>query len=221
MMPLSIINIILGITLFYLLFNRKKLYDYNVNAILLIVLINFIIELVVYSINKTGFKQGSSWVYNFTLPLEIILYGVLFKRIFQNSKIKTIVSVASLGILIPFMFHYLKAGNFFIFNGTLYSYLSLFILFCVLYFFITLFVKDYFQINPLKQFYFWVSSGLLVCYLGGFMLLTNAYSLFYKNKLLYSDLKTLNLILNIFLYLCLIIAVECLKKFKTSQIRSL
>jgi hypothetical protein len=220
-MPLFIINIVLAVIILYLLFNRKELLKYNVNAVLVIVAIDFIAEVTVYCINRTGFKHGSSWVYNFTLPAEAVFYGTLFKRVFKNRLIRLMISIASFGILIPFLFHYLQGGAFFVFVSSVYSYLSLFILFCVLWFFVQLFINDYFQINPLKLFYFWFASGLLVCYLGGFMLLTNAYKLFYTNKLLYNDLKILNLILNIFLYTCLIVAVECLKKFKASQIQSL
>jgi hypothetical protein len=220
-MPLSIINIVLAVTFIYLLNNRRNLIEYKINALLFIVLLNFVVELVVYFINQTDFKKGSSWTYNFTLPIELFLYGILFKRIFQQQSMKIFISIASYVILIFFVLHYFQKNSFFIFNESLYTYMCVFILACVLYFFIRLFIKDYFLINPLKQFYFWLSSGLLICYLGGFMLLTNAYTLFYLDKLLYNDLKILNLFLNIFLYLFIIIGIECLKKFKTHQIQSL
>jgi len=220
-MPLSIINIVLAFTFVYLLINRKRLIEYKINELLIIVLLNFVIELIVYFINKSDFKNGSSWAYNFTLPIELFLYGILFKRIFQQPSVKIFISIASYIILIFFALHYLKRDSFFVFNESLYIYMCIFALTCVLYFFVRLFIKDYFHINPLKQFYFWLSSGLLICYLGGFMLLTNAYTLFYSNKLLYNDLKILNLFLNIFLYLCVIVGIECLKKFKAHQIQSL
>ena len=220
-MPLSIINIVLAVTFVYLLSNRKSLGEYKIKVLLYIVLLNFVVELVVYFVNRSDFKKGSSWIYNFTLPIELFLYGVLFKRIFQQQWVTLLISIASWVILIFIAHHYFQKDSFFIFNASLYTYMCLFILACVLYFFIRLFIKDYFHINPLKQFYFWLSSGLLICYLGGFMLLTNAYTLFYSDKLLYDDLKILNLFLNIFLYLCVIIGIECLKKFKVHQIQSL
>lgn len=220
-MPLSIINIIIGATVLFLLFNIKALREYRVVSLLYIVILNFIAELTVYFINKSGFIGGSSWFYNFTLPIELFLYCFLFRRLFINTRFRKGLAAASFLMIVLFVMHYFRGNSFYDFNAALYICLSLFILLCVLYFFIKLFVKDYFQINPLKQFYFWLSSGLLICYLGGFMFLTNAYQLFTTNRMLYNNLKELNLILNIFLYLCIIIAVICLRKFKTSQIQSL
>lgn len=220
-MPLSIINIILLGTCLYLFINWYKLRDYTLELILFVVITEFTAEVSVYLLNKFEFTNGSSWVYNFSLPIECFLYGLMFRNIFSYKWLRNLISIASILVLFPFVIHYFSPGSFFSFNSILYGYVCLFLLVCSLSFFIVLALKDYFYINPLKQFYFWISSGLLVCYLGGFMLLTNSFSLFQKNKLLYLDLKQLNLILNIFLCLCIIIATECLKKYKVFQIRLL
>lgn len=220
-MALSLINIVLFFVLVYMLFNWKSIAAYNIQTIVAVVILNFIIELTIYFINKAQFSQGSSWLYNFTLPAEVCLYGLLYKRIFNSKLVRAIITAASLGIFIPFAIHYLKPGSFFLFNEFLYTYTAVFVLIIVLIFFGKLFVKDYFFVNPLKQVYFWISSGLLICYLGAFMLLTNTYALFYTDKILYADLKTLNLFLNFFLYGCMIVGIECLKKFRTYQIQSL
>ncbi len=189
--------------------------------IFFIVVIEFTAEITVYFLNKNGSTRGSSWVYNFSLPLECILYGLLFRNVFGNKWIKNLISGASAFVFIPILVNLLKGASFYRFNSLLYGYVCLFILACTMAFFISLALKDYFYVNPLKQFYFWISTGLLLCYLGGFMLLTNAFSLIQIDRLLYLDLKQLNLFLNIFLCFCIIIATECLKKYKTFQIRSL
>lgn len=220
-MPLSFINIVLIFTLGYLLINKQRLLESGKGIIILVVLVNVIAEGVTYYLNGIGFKKGSSWVYNFSLPVEAIAYGVIYGRLFTSDTSRKIISIGLILIIIPIGWHYFNRNSFFKFNIYLYSYICFIILFCSLYFFIRLFLNDYFYVNPLTQFYFWLSMGLLVCYLGGFMLITNAYTLITANKLLYKDLKILNLFLNIFLYLCIIISTECLKRFKTYQIQSL
>lgn len=219
--PLYVINIILFGTSLYLFINWYKLREIVLELILSIFLIEFAAEIAVFFLNRYQFSNGSSWVYNFSLPVECILYGFLFSKVFRSRLVRKLILGASVLVFFPLFINLFWDNSFYKFNTLLYGYVCLFILACTISFFIGLAVKDYFYINPLKQFYFWVSSGLLICYLGGFMLLTNAFSLIQKDRILYLDLKQVNLFLNIFLCLSIIIATECLKKYRAFQIRSL
>ena len=184
------------------------------------VFVNLIVEVLAYFLIKFKYEGGSMWVYNFSMPIEFITYGLLYKSLFKNKIYFSIINVSMIIIPLLTLVSFLINKKLSPFHSYVLTFGCIFILFLTLSFFIELFKADYFFTNPLKQFFFWVSTGLLLCYLGSFMYLSNFNFLFKKLPPLYSLLKDLNFILNCFLYLCIIISIECLKAYPSSQIRS-
>ena len=221
-MPYTLINIFLLIATLFLLKNRKVLVNYKVTVVIVSVGINFIVELVIYLLIRFNVKGGDwGWLYGFSLPIEFAAYAVLYARLLKKGNlwlfIKSLVYIVPLTSVVLFIYNYPKL----MFPRTLYTICCSIVLILSLSFFIRLFIADYFQTNPLKQFFFWLSSGLMVCYLGGFMFLSNMSFLFERFTDIFNDLKFVNFIINIFLYACICTGVICLKKWPDSQIQSL
>lgn len=219
-MPITLINLVLLIVTTYLIVNMNYLKEFKVSPILTIVLVNLIAELLAFFLNKFNVKGGSAWVYNFSLPIELICYGLIYKRLFNQRAYFMIINISLIIIPLLTIVSFIINKSLYPFHTYVFTYGSILLLFLTLSFFIKLFIADYFFTNPLKQFFFWFSIGLLLCYSGAFMYLSNLNFLFQKFTFLYSNLQNLNFILNCFLYLCIIISVECLKAYPTSQIRS-
>jgi hypothetical protein len=220
-MPITLINFVLVIVFAYLIINMNYLKGFKVLPILSIVLVNLIAELLAFFLNRFNVKGGSAWVYNFSLPIELICYCLIYKRLFNQKAYFIIINISVIIIPLLTIISFIRNQSLYPFHTYVFTYGSVLLLFLTLSFFIKLFIADYFFINPLKQFFFWFSIGLLLCYSGAFMYLSNLNFLFRKFTFLYSNLQNLNFILNCFLYLCIIISVECLKAYPTSQIRSL
>jgi hypothetical protein len=220
-MPLSFINILLLIVSVYVIYNRTTINQFGVNPLLVVVLLNLIVEAIAFVLNLYPINnKGSIFVNNFSLPIEFISYGVLYKRLFTQKAFIYIINTTML------LFPMLTIASFFVnqsiypFHNYVFTFGSIFILFITLSFFIKLIIADYFLVNPLYQFYFWLSAGLLFCYLGGFMYLSTLNFLFKRSSFIYHNLRDLNFILNCFYYICIIISVKCLKTYPNSQILS-
>ncbi len=221
-MPIILILLILSI---YLFANRKYLTDYKVYPLLIIIFINLIAELLAFFLNihyQEIQKSGNTmWVYNFSIVIEIVCYSLIYKKIFKS---KCYIYLINLSIFtIPTIFFIVSLADYskiFTFNTIVFTYECFFILLLTLGFFIELFRADYFYVSPIKQFFFWLSTGLLLCYLGGVLFLINREYIFKISPQINIYLKNLNFLLNCFLYLCILIAVKCLKKYPNLQIQS-
>lgn len=220
-MPLYLINILLLIASVYAIVNRKSIQQFGADALLIVLFLNLIVETIEYLLNLYPINnKGSIFVNNFSLPIEFISYGFLYKRLFTQKAFLYSINVSIV------LFPVLTIVSFFInqsiypFHNYVFTFGCIFILFITLSFFIKLIIADYFLVNPLTQFYFWLSVGLLFCYLGGFMYLSTLNYLFKKSSFIYYNLRNLNFILNCFYYICIIISVKCLKTFPNSQIQS-
>lgn len=219
-MPITLINIIILVTAIYSLLHYKELKNFGFPLICLIILINFFAELLAFYLNNVETKNGSIWVFNFSLPIELMLYGLIYKKVYKQPVLKKIINAFILVIPLISCISFILNRSIFPFHTYVFTFGCIFILFLALTFFVKLFIADYFLINPLKQFLFWLSTGLLLCYLGGFMYLSNLNFLFKELNPVFVSLKILNFYLNSFLYFCIIIAIRCLKVYPNSQIRS-
>ena len=220
MIPVSVIIIFLTSVFIHLVIRYRYLLQYHVHYLLIVIGVNLIAELTAYYLSVNHIKGGSAWVYNFSMPTEMICYGLVFKKIYKKTILEHLINfsiVGILGVVIGCFFYY---KSIFPFYTPVLTTESVFLLVITLMFFVKLFKADYFHVNPLKQFFFWLSMGLLLCYLGSFMFLSNLNYLFIKFQFLYANLKYLNFILNCFLYISIIIGVECLRYYSSFQIRS-
>ncbi len=219
-MPISLINWVLLISDIYLIWNLNILIKFKFVPVLLVVTVNLAAELIAYFLNRYNYKNGSAWIYNFSLPIELISYALLYRRIFKQPTYTLLINGFLIAIPVFSIITFFTNRTIYIFQTPVFVFGCIFILFLTLSFFIKLFIADYFQINPLKQFFFWLSTGLLMCYLGSFIYLSNLNSLFKHFTFLYAELQNLNFLLNCFLYICIIISIECLKAHPNSQIQS-
>ena len=217
---------ILSVLLIYLLLNRSYLQSFKLSPLIAVASVNLIAEilalLIKYFLNSEQGVLYSSGPYNFSMGIELACYAMIFKPLFQNKKYKYFLNLFILVLpLLYIVILFTGLQNLLVLNNLIYLYECLFILITTLTFFIELFLADYFYTSPIKQFYFWLSTGLLLCYLGGALYLINEYEIFKISKHLNMILKSLLFYLNCFMYACILIAVQCLKKYPTLQIRSL
>lgn len=218
-MPLPLINLILLAIFLYLISNMRYINAYGVLPVLVAVTVNLIAELATFYINLHENKNGNFYIYNFSLPVELISYGLLYKKLFRHTGFVHIINISFFLIPALTVLSFIVHKSIFSFTTVVAVYGSVFLLVTTLYFFIQLFRFDYFYENPLKQFFFWVSVGLLLCYIGSLTYLSNVNHLA-GNPWLKELLRSLNFILNCVLYACIFISVKCLKLFPDSQIQS-
>jgi hypothetical protein len=218
-MPLFLINLVLLFMFLYLLANIRVLQQYQVLPVLTAVAVNLVAEFTVFCINNMDTQNRSFWVYNFSLPIELVSYGLLYKRLFRGSRFLYFINASMVAIPLFTLLSFLLHKSIFLFNTGVAIYGCVFLLLTTLYFFIWLFQFDYFDENPLKQFFFWLSTGLLLCYLGSLTYLSNI-NYITTSTWLQAVLRSLNFILNCILYMCIFIAIACLKKYPDSQIQS-
>ena len=217
---------VLAILVLYLLINKKYLKEFKVYPLLTVAFVNLLAEILALFL-KTHLASNqrdsiSSCPYNFSIGIELVCYIIIFKSLFKKKLYRGFLNLTVL--MLPLFYVFILVTNikrFLVLNDGIYLFECFFILVISLAFFIELFLADYFYVSPIKQFYFWLCTGLLICYMGGALYLINEYEIYKISPNLNMILKNLTLYLNCFLYACILIAVECLKKFPTLQIRSL
>lgn len=216
-MPLESINIILAVVLIYALSNYKHVKQYRVVPVIVVILVNFISETASFTLNRLHFSRGSMWVYNFSLPIEIICYGLLFGKVFRRSKLYYLTGIC---YLFPFstLYYFFIYRSIFFFISEIAIFASIYLSTITLGFFVKLYTADFYEVNPLKLFFFWLSMGVLTCYLGSYLYLSNINHLLDEAELK-GMLQSINFVLNCFLYMCIVISITCLKRYPNSQIR--
>jgi hypothetical protein len=204
--------------LIYLLLNLKYLRDYNVLPLITVVIVNLLAETLALYLEVNHLKNGTYWIFNFSLPVELISYGMIYQRVFRYSKFNYVIRGSYIAIPLLFLYSLVLNKSILPFYTPVAVFGAAFLLLVTLAFFIKLFIADFFFTNPGRQFYFWLSTGLLICYLGGFMHLINL-NYFKSIPQVLEMLRSINLVVNCFLYMCIVISVKCLKTYPESQLR--
>ncbi len=136
----------------------------------------WIVVLIAFYENLAGFfvsqKINNSWVYNlFNSHVATILFFLLIKSFLKEKNHQKTVSIfIALFLFISIVLHlfryahYNDGGEYISFINTVLILCS-----CGLYFFELITLDEFLDVNPLKEFSFWASTGILFYFASSFM----------------------------------------------------
>ena len=182
-------------------FIRKK--NSLISSFIPFLFVTVVVEFLGWLWSVNGGSQYKYVMYNFFIPLEIIFYSTLFHRYLRKPLFKKIVI-----LLVPVFLAMATINMIFIqgVNHTFNSYTALLgafiiVIFCCLFFYESV-LPDQMDQQLLKQPFFWVTSGLLIFYLGS--VIANALFEYLKSNDLQEQSKRIYVIifdsLNVILY---------------------
>jgi hypothetical protein len=155
---------------------------------------------------KLELHLRNGWLYNISVPIEYLFFSFMFLNFYRS-------------------FHYKKATILFLILFPLFTFINIFfvqgtsgfnsnllkagsfcmIIFCCFYFFELLRVETI--IDPLKEPFFWIASGLLIFNVGEFVYIALSDTLFSNWQTFRSLVKKINHNLVYVLYSCIIVAL--------------
>jgi hypothetical protein len=203
--------------IFFFIGKRNKLIGFFIPYLLLTVCVEF----VGWKARKWGFRYA---MYNIFLIVEIVFYTFIFRMHFKKRAFKRIAIVFAPAFII---FCLLNMSVIQGFNNTLNSYSSLIgsffiVLFCCFFFYESI-LPDQIDQQLSKQPFFWISSGLLIFYLGS-VIVSALFDYLRSNDLANQGRKIYKIILhsvNVILYSsCCIAFYLCPNAKKTSSSQS-
>lgn len=200
---------VLLVTFIVLLFFRKRLQPKYLQLFIIYVAVCFLTELTAHLL--TYFNRKNIVLYNIEMIFEISFFAYIFYRSTDSPVIKKIISYFFIFFLLfafinlPFIQGLRK------FNTYTYTIGSLFLTACCFYYLFNLIFSKETE-NPFRIFLFWVSIGLLFCYLGNLPYLSTLNKLFTSNWATARSLSIISKVVNTILYLSIITGAVCQRK---------
>lgn len=201
---------IILITLIVVHTNRKKV-NHKIRTLLFIYLAtNFLIELI------ANILTTNIVLYNAGMIFEVTIFLAIFYKSIPLIRIKKVI------VYMIILFEAYAIINALLFQSvvTFYSYTyflgSFFLMLTTLYYLFFIVIK-FETVNPLKDFLFWFSIGVLFCYLGNLPYLSvvnNVISI--DDRSVNYSLATISKVVNTLLYLLIIIGSLCQVNTKNS-----
>jgi hypothetical protein len=167
--------------------------------------VNFLIEL---SSNIIAYHNLSNIIlYNIAILIEGTVFLYLFYHLHFNKAIKKSLVISALFFILfwNFNFFFMQRNNYFDTYTYLLScvFLSTFSLITIYQFVF----EDMFD-NPFNNFFFWVSIGILFCYLGNIPYLM-FFNILFKSRIATMSLNIISQIVNTILYIMIITGILC------------
>ncbi len=182
------------------------------NLLFLYLLSNFLIE---FSANFLKAQDESNLkVYNIGMIFEITIFLLLFHRAVKTSQQKKMVLYSIISFLFFSTINALFFQNFGRFFSNTYTFGSIILMGVSLFYLFAIVVKNE-NHNPVNNFMFWFSIGVLFCYLGNLPYLSMLNGLISsKNKVPENDLAIISITVNTLLYVLIITGLICHRKVK-------
>lgn len=206
MLPNILILFVLLSAILALAFFRRNLLPVSFKYLLVYLTGNFIFELVVLFLTIKDLNNIG--VYNLEMLFEVSFFMLFFRKISAKRYFRY-----SINVLLPlFLFCFIINILFFqpigVFSSNTYTLGSLFLFYvCGFFLFISILQDE--SKNPLRSINFWISLGVLFCYLGNFPFLSNVNQLFSINESMALTLRTISISVNVLLYLLIIVGIVC------------
>lgn len=198
------------ITLIVLLINRHKLTpSYNKNFIAYLV-VTFFVETTAHLL--TVYYGNNIPLYNFQMIFEISFFYYTFYKAISKPSVKQIILYFSIAFLVFAIGNLIFYQTLYDFNSYTYTLGSIFLSFLCLYFLFEIVILSTNIINPFQNFLFWVSIGILFCYLGNLPYLSSLNVLFQNHDSIVTSLSIISKVVNTLLFVLMIIGVLCQKK---------
>jgi hypothetical protein len=209
MLPNIIILSVILLSVTVLLFFRNRLEQIAFRFLLFYLAINFTFEVIAFILTEKSISNIP--VYNLQMIFEVTFFLFLYKTTASITIYKKIIATAIASFvafaLVNIIF-FQSIGKFNTNTYTLGSFLLIFACGNYLYYSI---LKDQLK-NPLLSLMFWVSLGVLFCYLGNLPFLSNVNELFVFDEGMALRLRLISICVNVLLYLLISIGILCNRK---------
>lgn len=203
--------LIILMAIFFLIKARKKIERYYF-LLLIYLVVNLLVESFANVLDYN--KKSNIALYNFGMIFEITVFLLIYYR---EMHWKIIIKSAILLFLIFAWINALFFQNLHSFYSNTYTVGSILLMSFSLYYLFGIVVKNE-TINPLFNFMFWFSIGVLFCYLGNLPYLSILNKLLSAdNKVLIRNLALISLVVNTLLYILIIIGSLCHRKMTESE----
>ena len=192
-----------------LIFHKKKLAPYLFYYLMIYLCTNLVFECIAHylAINK----KGNYEVYNYEMIFEVSFFLLLFRRSFTNMRFKRLSAIFFFAFVI---FAFINITFFELrmrFNANTYTIGCILLLITgITYLFNDIVKRE--ETNPLFFPMFWISLGVLFCYLVNFPFLSNVNQLFILNRNMAENLSIMNYTVNVLMYVLIGIGIICRKQ---------
>lgn len=192
--------------------NRKKNSELYIKAFSFFLIASLLVEMIGDVRNNKGLNN--LLMYNIFNVFEFTFYIWLIREIVQNKKAKNLI------LYILLLYPAVDLVNIFFIQGTTHFHTITYALGCLLivllciYYFFELFQSPS-SVNLLKQPAFWICSGLLFFYCCSFPIFGLSNLLMHLPRIFMRNIRTIIILLNIFLYSMFTLAFLC--RFRTMK----
>jgi len=192
-----------------LIFYKKKLTSYLFYYLLTYLSVNFIFEC---NAHYLAFNNMSNYeVYNYEMIFEVAFFHLLFRKAFTDNRFKILSSIFFFAFVSFSIINILFFQEITEFNSNTYTVGCILLLLTgVVFLFNDVVKRD--EINPLYFPMFWISLGILFCYLVNFPFLSNVNQLFILDARIADNLSIINYTVNVLLYVLIGIGIICRKQ---------
>lgn len=192
-----------------LVYCKKKLANHLFYYLIAYLVTNLVFESIAHYLVLKG--RSNYEVYNYEMIFEVSFFLLLFKRNFTNKKAKKLSGIFAVAFLIFSLINIFIFESKTVFNANTYTIGCILLLLTgMVYLFKDIVRRE--EINPLFFPMFWISLGILFCYLVNFPFLSNVNQLFILNKRMAENLAVINYTVNVLLYVLIGIGIICRKQ---------
>lgn len=209
MLPSIIILSVILLAIVVLSLFKKNLDNIIFKYLLLYLCTNFVFEAIAFYLIEHGINNIH--VYNVEMIFEVSFFLILFKKSAFSFTYKRAITIAVIAFIVFAIINIIFSQSIIIFNSNTYTLGSFFLIFaCGIYLYNSILKNE--DRNPLFSLMFWVSLGVLFCYLGNFPFLSNVNQLFIINENMALRLQVISISVNVLLYLLITVGILCNRK---------
>lgn len=195
--------------LILLTFCRKRISVHLFYYLLTYLCVNFIFETIAHYF---AYHNMSNYeVYNYEMIWEVSFYLCLFQKGFTNNTYKKLIFIFITVFLLFAIINLIFFESRKDFNSNTYTVGCILLLTTgMMYLFHDIVKRD--DVNPLFFPMFWISLGVLFCYLVNFPFLSNVNQLFNMTENMTDKLAIMNYTVNVLMYVLIGIGIICSKQ---------
>lgn len=209
MPPNIIILCVILLSITVLLFFKTRVEQITFKSLLIYLVINFTFEVIAFILTEKSISNIP--VYNLQMIFEVTFFLFLYRVTASISIYKKIITIAIASFIAFALVNIVFFQSISMFNTNTYTLGSFLLIFvCGNYLYYSI-LKDQLK-NPLLSLMFWVSLGVLFCYLGNLPFLSNVNELFAFDEDMALRLRLISICVNVLLYLLISIGILCNRK---------
>jgi hypothetical protein len=205
MLPNIIILSVILMSIAVLLIFRKNISHKIFSYLIIYLCTNLCFEILAFSLLQKN--KDNIFIYNLEMFFEVSFFLFLYRKMGFSLLYQKTVSYILLLLWASIIINVRFFQPLSIFNSNIYTLGSFLLLFVCGFYLLYIIKND--EKNPLHFVMFWISLGLLFCYLGNLPFLTNVNRLFAIDEQMALRLRLISITVNVLMYCLIAIGVIC------------